>query len=101
MEKRPMSSDAILVNDLDNVATALKDLSAGQTVNVGGGASVSTIVLCQAIQAGHKLAIRDIKKRAAVIKYGETIGAATEDIPAGSHVHIHNVEGHRGRGDLN
>jgi altronate dehydratase small subunit len=34
-----------------------------------------------------------------VIKYGETIGLATSDISPGEHVHVHNVEGQRGRGD--
>ena len=32
-------------------------------------------------------------------KYGEVIGAATRDIRVGEHVHVHNVEGKRGRGD--
>ena len=34
-----------------------------------------------------------------MIKYGETVGLATEDIGAGQHVHVHNVEGIKGRGD--
>jgi len=34
-----------------------------------------------------------------LIKYGETIGSATEYIKQGDHVHVHNVEGLRGRGD--
>ncbi len=35
-----------------------------------------------------------------VIKYGEIIGRATCDIDVGDHVHVHNVESQRGRGDL-
>src|SRR5262252_4515153 len=40
---------------------------------------------------GHKLALRDIKKGEAILKYGQIIGFASQDIPAGSHVHVHNV----------
>lgn len=54
----------------------------------------------QPIPFGHKLALGKIEKRKAVIKYGEEIGRAIEDIDAGQHVHIHNVESLRGRGDL-
>ena len=43
---------------------------------------------------------RDIRAGDSILKYGETIGRATEDIPAGRHAHIHNIESLRGRGDL-
>lgn len=41
---------------------------------------------------GHKYALHDIKKGENIIKYGNPIGHATEDIPAGAHVHTHNVK---------
>ena len=41
---------------------------------------------------GHKYALRDIKKGEDIIKYGNPIGHATEDIKAGEHVHTHNVK---------
>jgi altronate dehydratase small subunit len=34
------------------------------------------------------------------MKYGEIIGKATTDIKPGQHVHVHNVAGTRGRGDV-
>ena len=40
---------------------------------------------------GHKLALTDIPKGGAVIKYGFRIGRAGEDIKAGQHVHTHNL----------
>ena len=40
---------------------------------------------------GHKYALRDIKEGENVIKYGMPIGHATAFIPAGEHVHTHNV----------
>ena len=44
------------------------------------------------IPAGHKIALRDIEQGEKIIKYGDPIGVATEFIPAGSHVHTHNVK---------
>ena len=34
------------------------------------------------------------------VKYGESIGVASSDIQEGQLVHVHNLEGARGRGDL-
>ena len=41
---------------------------------------------------GHKYAICDIKMGENIIKYGNPIGHATEDIKKGDHVHSHNVK---------
>lgn len=41
---------------------------------------------------GHKYALVDIKKGENIIKYGNPIGHATEDIKKGEHVHTHNVK---------
>ena len=43
------------------------------------------------IPAGHKVALRHIPAEAPVRKYGQVIGFAKEDIPPGTHVHIHNL----------
>jgi altronate dehydratase small subunit len=53
----------------------------------------------QPIPFGHKIALVDIEADQPVIKYGEVIGLATEKIARGQHVHVHNVEGLKGRGD--
>ncbi|MFQ5657413.1 MAG: SAF domain-containing protein [Candidatus Methylomirabilales bacterium] len=37
---------------------------------------------------------------APIIKYGQVIGRATVEIAPGDHVHVHNMESLRGRGDL-
>ena len=72
--------DSILrINPSDNVAVALRALSAGEC-----GAT-------EAIPAGHKLALSDIRAGENVIKYGFPIGRATRDIAAGQWVHVHNV----------
>ena len=44
------------------------------------------------LENGHKYAIRPIGKGENVIKYGNPIGHATEDIAVGDHVHTHNVK---------
>ena len=44
------------------------------------------------IDDGHKYARRNIVKGENIIKYGQPIGHATEDIGAGEHVHTHNVK---------
>src|SRR5574344_1833222 len=50
-----------------------------------------TVKLQEDITAGHKFAIKEIKKDEPVIKYGYPIGAAKEDIAVGMHVHVHNI----------
>lgn len=44
-----------------------------------------------ALALGHKLARRPITAREPILKYGMPIGFATQPIPAGAHVHLHNV----------
>jgi altronate hydrolase len=58
------------------------------------------VVVCEAIPRGHKVSMRAIPAGASVIKYGNPIGVATQEIPPGAHVHTHNVASARGRGDL-
>ena len=44
------------------------------------------------LKNGHKYALCDIKKGENVIKYGNPIGHATEDIKKGEHIHTHNMK---------
>ena len=44
------------------------------------------------LEDGHKYALRDIRAGENVIKYGNPIGHATEDIAKGQHVHTHNLK---------
>ena len=46
------------------------------------------------VPTGHKMALKDIKKGEFVIKYGNPIGRATEDIKKGDWVHSHNLKSH-------
>jgi len=87
---------AIAISDQDNVATALEALEPGRVLDIAG----SRIVVGAPIPRGHKIALRSIRAGEAVIKYGSPIGTASADIAPGMHVHTHNVESTRGRGDL-
>ena len=95
-----MPIDAVILKETDNVATSLRDAKRGETVSVRLGKALRDIVLQEDISYGHKFAVRDIRAGDSILKYGETIGRATEDIPSGRHAHIHNIESLRGRGDL-
>jgi altronate dehydratase len=86
---------AIAISSDDNVATALEALEPGRVLDVAG----RQITVGAAIPRGHKIALRSIRAGEPVIKYGSPIGTATADIAAGMHVHTHNVESTRGRGD--
>ena len=80
-------NEMVRITEKDMVAVALKPLKAGETVSYGAG----EIALKEDLPMGHKAALRDIRRGEPVIKYGYPIGEATEDIPAGTHVHTHNL----------
>jgi altronate hydrolase len=85
----------IVISAADNVATALESLEPGRVLE-----GIGAVTVREAIPRGHKIAVRPIAAGGAVTKYGSPIGVATADIPAGAHVHTHNVSSGRGRGDL-
>lgn len=94
-----MQPSAILIDREDNVATALRQLQQGDSVNVSIADYSVTTRLVQDIPFGHKYALKAIRKGETVVKYGEVIGLATEEIQPGKHVHVHNIESQKGRGD--
>lgn len=85
----------------DNVGTAvLEPIRAGDAVATNGERSDIQVRARDDIAYGHKIALLDIAEGATVVKYGLSIGSASCRIRAGDHVHTHNVESNRGRGDL-
>jgi altronate dehydratase small subunit len=94
-----MAHDAHCVSPKDDVAVVLRDTAAGDRLAVRRGSGEETLTAVTAIPAGHKIALRDLREGENVLKYGSVIGAASEAIPKGAHVHVHNLEGLRGRGD--
>ena len=85
------STQVIIINEKDNVATALNELSAGTEVSVELQGRIQKITLLSDIPMGHKLALENIEEGKPVIKYGEPIGKSTAKIACGEHVHVHNV----------
>lgn len=92
---------ALIMDAKDNVAVAIRELTAGETLHITAPDGTERVVTTvEPIQFGHKFSTTDIAEGDQVIKYGERIGRATQFIPAGAHTHIHNVTSQRGRGDL-
>jgi altronate dehydratase small subunit len=91
---------AMIVNKMDNVATSLSDLAVGDQVILIGTGNPGGIKASQPVPFGHKIALISIAEGETIVKYGEVIGRATQRITQGDHVHIHNVESLRGRGDV-
>jgi altronate dehydratase len=85
------ATQVIIINENDNVATALKELSAGTLVSVEFQGRAQKIRLLSDIPMGHKFALKNMEEGEAVIKYGEPIGQSTAKIARGEHVHVHNV----------
>jgi altronate dehydratase small subunit len=95
-----MKRTAIAIKEEDNVATAIKDIPAGQEAAVGIGEQVIIVPVTEDIAYGPKFALRTITKGETVLKYNCVIGRATRNIDTGQHAHVHNMESLRGRGDL-
>ena len=83
----------------DSVAVALSEIPANTSVVVNSDLEELVVPILEPIRFGHKFAVKAIEQGEDIIKYGEVIGAASAFIPAGAHVHVHNLEGKRGRGD--
>lgn len=88
-----MDARILRIHPRDSVAVAPSGLAAGEMVPLPdtGESAPAVLRVLDAIPPGHKLALRPIAEGAPVIKYGEVIGAATQPIAAGAHVHTHNL----------
>ncbi len=75
----------IRIHAADNVVIARRQLLAG-TVLEGEGVTVAGLV-----PPGHKIATRAIAAGEPVRRYDQIIGAATQAIAPGQHVHTHNL----------
>jgi altronate dehydratase small subunit len=95
-----MPKIAFVLHASDNVATVIGgDISPGDEVMLRGVGEGSLIVSVS-IPDGHKFALQDISMGGSIFKYGSLIGRATAAVRRGEHVHVHNTESLRGRGDL-
>jgi altronate dehydratase small subunit len=89
---------AIVLHAADTVATLIDAGEAGATCKLQGEGT-GHVVLRAAVPFGHKVCIRATPAGSDVLKYGQVIGRASRPLEVGDHVHVHNVESARGRGD--
>lgn len=78
---------AVLLHEKDNVAVATRHLDPGLEVETNG----RHFTLQERILFGHKFALAPIAEGDPVLKYGQTIGFASQAIAPGRHVHVHNL----------
>jgi len=81
-------TNAILLDERDNVATCTAPAVKGDEINVIGG---YPIVCAENIPAWHKIALKKISRGEKVFKYGEIIGEASVDIKSGAWVSHENI----------
>lgn len=86
MPTQPQSSAiALQLGEGDEVAVAMRDIAAGETL------APFPVVAREPIPFGHKVSLAQVAPGAALHRLGQPIGLATEAIPAGAHVHTHNM----------
>ncbi|MGV0876291.1 altronate dehydratase family protein [Martelella sp. FLE1502] len=73
----------IKLSDTDNILLVVDPLKKGEEADA--------VTALTNIPRGHKMALRKIGKDEPIVKYGQTIGFAREDIVPGAWVHEHNV----------
>ena len=69
----------------DNIVVALKNLRVGDVVCDG------SITVSEEVKRGHKICVKSVKQSTNILKFGQIVGAATQDIAAGTLVHTHNL----------
>ncbi len=80
-------TDFIHINPKDNVAVALHPIQKGTVFAADG----YTVAAAADIPQGHKMALTALSEGDQVIKYGFSIGHATQAVGAGEWIHTHNM----------
>lgn len=84
--------NAVLMNEQDNVAVLTEPLRYKDLcIYTDSQGKEHSISIMEDIPVYHKAALCEIAKGEQIIKYGECIGVAVDDIAQGEHVHVHNV----------
>lgn len=76
----------IRLSDADNTVVAIEPFAAGDRAG--------DVQATERIPRGHKMAVAPIAREDAIMKYGQVIGFASQDIAPGQWVHEHNVYMH-------
>jgi altronate dehydratase large subunit len=80
--------NVIRVHEKDNVAVALRELRAGEQIELAWGGRLH---IEETIPVSHKVSLADLDPGQVVCRYGQPIGAASRAIPRGHWVHNHNL----------
>ncbi|MFD1888472.1 UxaA family hydrolase [Paenibacillus wenxiniae] len=83
-----MIRDYIAIQKQDDVVIALRDMEAGDTLLLDDG---DILNVTESVPRGHKIAVRQIELGQDVLKYGFSIGRATQLIQPGQWIHSHNL----------
>jgi altronate hydrolase len=84
----PMAAEILVLQQNDNVGIALRDLRAGDVVQLEDG----DITIVDSVPTGHKVALADLQVGTQILKYGHPIGHATAPITRGQWIHAHNLK---------
>ena len=84
-----MPPRAFQIQSHDNVATLIDDAPVGPVTILG--ATPGEIIARESISRGHKIALREIIAQQPIIKFGVSIGHATQIIQPGAWIHLHNL----------
>jgi altronate dehydratase len=80
--------NVIIIHPSDNVAVTLTDIARGDAVHLS---EVEELTAGEDIPFSHKIALRDFSRGEEIVKYGEVIGQAGEEIARGDWIHTHNL----------
>ena len=100
MEKGYSQEQIIILNSRDNVGIIKRDVKKDEKIIIREEKFKNSIEVKDNISYRFKIALKNIDIGETIIKSGEIIGKAKEEIRKGEMVHVHNIEGLRGRGDL-
>lgn len=84
-----MKSNALKINENDNVAIAAQLIGKGDEVVVNGERLFEAT---EDIELGHKVALVPLATGEKVFRYGEPIVRSTRAIGRGEWVHVHNTQ---------
>ena len=92
--------ELVIMDENDNVGIIKQAVQKGGKIDIKGDRFKDVIEIKEDIPFGFKVAVRNIQKDEIILKFNEAIGVAIVGIEKGEMVHVHNIEGLRGRGDL-
>ena len=86
-----MKVNALMMDPSDNVVTCVVDIPAGAEVCFRRGDELLSLIAEEPIPYCHKIALEDIPEGGHVMKYGESLGHATQNILKGHWVSHNNL----------